>query len=87
MTHAEVLALALSSATIPPELHLLVAPAEAWAVVSALLAVACGVLWFLTRPPRPTAPGGHTPRPVRTGRPVRPRPGLAYTRRPDLSET
>ncbi len=41
---------ALPSATIPADL--MVPPAEAWAVILAVLVLSCAVLWFLTRQPR-----------------------------------
>jgi hypothetical protein len=83
-TQAEALALALSGATIPREVF--VAPAQAWTLILALLAVSCGVLWLLTRPQRPSS-HGPAPRPLRPAHRPRQPVRLGYAPRPSLSKS
>ncbi len=65
MSAEHILSGALTSVAIPTQL--LIQPVQAWALLMVLLAVSCGVLWFLTRP-RDTIPTEPAHSPTRPGR-------------------
>ena len=72
----EYLSGALTGATIPQVLIL--QPPQAWAVILAVLAVCCGILWFLTRSVANTSPDDRTNDAARSRRRHTPRTSQAH---------